>query len=128
MLESIQDMCGPVSSGFRPPRKWNSKNGLLYLNTTKTRESNRLKYRSIYASCSRNLIFNSAVPVQVQDFSKIWVQVRFGFSCTKIQRFGFIETKFLRFRFGSGSLNPNFKGSGSVQVQDYKIVHKASYR
>ena len=32
----------------------------------------------------RNLIFNGSVPVQVQDFSKIWVQIRFGFSCTKI--------------------------------------------
>ena len=40
------------------------------------RESSRLKYRS--GSGSRNLIFNSSVPVQVQDFLKIWVQVRFG--------------------------------------------------
>ena len=46
------------------------------------RESNRLKYRS--GSGLRNFIFNGSVPVQVQDFSKIWVQVRFGFSCTKI--------------------------------------------
>ena len=30
------------------------------------------------------LLFNGSVPVQLQDFSKIWVQVRFGFSCTKI--------------------------------------------
>ena len=49
-----------------------------------SRGSNRLKYRS--CSGSRNLIFNGSVPVQ--DFSKIWVQVRFGFSCTKIYRFG----------------------------------------
>ena len=48
------------------------------------RESNRLKYRSGSGSGSRNFIFNGSVPVQVQDFSKIWVQVRFGFSCTKI--------------------------------------------
>ena len=48
----------------------------------KNRESNRLKYRS--GSGSRNLIFNGSVPVQVQDFLKIWVQVRFGFSYTKI--------------------------------------------
>ena len=33
-------------------------------------------------------------------------------------RFGFIETNFLR--FGSGSLNPNFKGSGSVRVHRKK--------
>ena len=50
----------------------------------KTRESNRLKYRSGSGSGSRNFIFYGSVPVQVQDFSKIWVQVRFGFSCTKI--------------------------------------------
>ena len=48
------------------------------------RESNRLKYRSGSGPGSRNFIFNGSVPVQVQDFSKIWVQVRFGFSCIKI--------------------------------------------
>ena len=37
-------------------------------------------------------------------------------------RFGFIETKFLRFRFGSDSLNSNFKGSGSVRVHRKKAV------
>ena len=52
---------------------------------TLSRESNRLKYRS--GSGSRNLIFNGSVPVQ--SFSKIWVQVRFGFSCTKMYRLGF---------------------------------------
>ena len=70
----------------------------------KTRESNRLKYRSGFGSGSRNFIFNGLVPVQVQDFSKTWVQVWFGFSCTKI------------YTFGSGSSKPNFLGSGSVQV------------
>ena len=40
--------------------------------------------RSGSGSGSRNFIFNGSVSVQVQDFSKIWVQVRFGFSCTKI--------------------------------------------
>ena len=49
-----------------------------------SRESNRLKYRSSSGSGSRNSIFNSSVPVQVKDFSKIWVQVVFRFSCTKI--------------------------------------------
>ena len=49
-----------------------------------TRESNRLKYCSGSGSGSRNFIFNGSVPVQVQDFSKIWVQVRFRFSGTKI--------------------------------------------
>ena len=48
------------------------------------RESNRLKYRSGSGSGSRNFIFNGSVSVQVQDFSKIWVEVRFGFSCSKI--------------------------------------------
>ena len=82
------------------------------------RESNRLKYRSGSSSGSRNFIFIGSIPVQVQDFSKLWVQVRFGFSCTKILkvrvRFGFIETKFLRLRFGSGLLKPNSKGSVRV--------------
>ena len=58
---------------------------LLKLNiqsTVSIRESNRLKYRS--GSGSRNLIFNGSVSVQVQDFSKIWVQVWFGFSGTKV--------------------------------------------
>ena len=55
-----------------------------YTDSIQTRESNRLKYRSGSGSGSRNLIFNGSVPVQVQDFSKIWVQDRFGFSCTKI--------------------------------------------
>ena len=50
----------------------------------KSRESNCLKYRSDSGSGSRNLIFNGSVPVQVQNFSKIKVQVRFMFSCTKI--------------------------------------------
>ena len=53
----------------------------------KSRESNRLKYRS--GSGSRNFIFNGSVPVQVQDF----------------QKFGF--------RFGSGSVAPKFIGSDS---------------
>ena len=52
--------------------------------SVENRESNRLKYRSGSGSGSRNFVFNGSVPVQVQDFSKIWVQVRFGFSCTKI--------------------------------------------
>ena len=56
----------------------------LHRSNLKTRESNRLKYRSGSGSASRNFIFNGSVPVQVQDFSKIWVQVQFGFSCTKI--------------------------------------------
>ena len=85
-------------------------------------QSNRLKYCS--GSGSRNLIFNDSVPVQVQDFSKIWVQLHQNLKVRA--RFGFIETKFLRFRFGSDSLNPNFKGSGSVRVQDHKTVHKAT--
>ena len=46
-----------------------------------SRESNRLKYRSGSGPGSRNFIFNGSV--QVQDFSKILVQIRFGFSCTK---------------------------------------------
>ena len=41
-------------------------------------------------------------------------------------RFGFIETKFLRLRFGSGSLHPNFKGSGSVRVHRKKAVFTGS--
>ena len=56
--------------------------GMVYW--VKSRESNRLKYRSGSGSGSSNLIFNGSVPVQVQDFSKIWVQVWFGFNCTKI--------------------------------------------
>ena len=48
------------------------------------RESNRVKYRSGSDLGSRNFIFNGSVSAQVQDFSKIWVQVRFGFSCNKI--------------------------------------------
>ena len=35
-----------------------------------------------YGSDSRNLIFNGSV--QVEDFLKLCVQVRFGFSCTKM--------------------------------------------
>ena len=48
------------------------------------RKSNRLKYRCGSGSGLRNFIFNGSVQVQIQDFSKIWVQVRFGFSGTKI--------------------------------------------
>ena len=68
-----------------------SQVGCINYELKNTRESNRLKYRS--GSGSRNLIFNGSVPVQIQDFLKIW------------------------FRFGSGSVAPKFKGSGSVQVQ-----------
>ena len=49
---------------------------VLHKNTLISRESNRLKYRSGSGSGSRNLIFNGSVPVQVQDFSKTWVQVQ----------------------------------------------------
>ena len=52
--------------------------------SVRSRESNRLKYHSGFDSGSRNLIFNGSVSVQVQDFLKFWVQVRLGFSCTKI--------------------------------------------
>ena len=34
-------------------------------------------------------------------------------------RLEFIETKFLRFKFGLGSLNPNFKGSGSPKKSGF---------
>ena len=54
------------------------------LHCAASRESNRLKYRSVSGSGSRNFIFNGSVSVQVRDFSKIWIQIRFGFSCTKI--------------------------------------------
>ena len=51
------------------------------------KESNRLKYRSGSGSGSRNLFFDGSVSVQVQDFSKLWVQVRFRF--TEKKRFFF---------------------------------------
>ena len=56
-----------------------------------SRESNRLKYRS--GSGSRNFLF---------------LTVQFPFRFKTFQIFGF--------RFGSGSVAPKFKGSGSVRV------------
>ena len=61
-------------------------------------------------------LFNGSVPVRVQLHQNLKVRVRFGF----------IETKLLRFRFGSGSLNPNFKGSGLVRVHRKKAVFTGS--
>ena len=83
-----------------------------------------LKYRSgsgsrnliFNGSGSRNLIFNGSVPVQVQDFSKIEVKVRFGLSCTKIERFG----------FGSDSMISNLNGSSSVRVHRKKAFFSGS--
>ena len=53
-------------------RAGTQKHEIEAMKEVKTRESNRVKYRS----GSRNLIFNGSVPVQVQNFSKIWVQVQ----------------------------------------------------
>ena len=58
-----------------------------------TRKSNRLKYR--FGFGSRNFIFNSSVPVQVQDFKNLGLgSVRLHQNLKVRVRFGFIETKF----------------------------------
>ena len=71
------------------------------------RESNCLKYCS--GSGSRNLIFSGSVPVQVQDFSKIWGSVQ-------VQ-----SHQNLRFRFGSGSMISKFKRFGFTQKSGFYL-------
>ena len=81
-------------------------------------ESNRLKYR--HGSGSSNLIFNGSVPVQVQDFSKIWVQVH-RFEMLKV-RFRFNDLKFKWFKFGSGSPKKKRFGFGSSACYPIKLA------
>ena len=87
------------------------------LRNVPSRKSNRLKYRS--GSGSRNIIFNGSVPVQVQDFSKIWVQVRIQWHQNlKVRvRFRFNDLEFKRFRFGSGSPKKSGFCRFAVQVR-----------
>ena len=82
-----------------------------------TRESNRLKHRSGSGSGSRNYIFNGSVPVQVQDFSKIWVQVP-----VRVQLHQNLKVQ-IRFGFTSKSLIwPKTKlGSYIIKITKYKL-------
>ena len=72
-------------------RAGTQKHEIEAMREVKTRESNRLKYRS--GSGSRNLIFNGSVPVQVQNFSKIWVQVQSQNLKVRV-RFRFTDLKY----------------------------------
>ena len=88
----------------------------LLTESVKTRESNRLKYRS--GSDSRNLIFNDSVPVQVQDFKNLGsgsVRVQLHQNLKVRVRFRFNDLKFKRFRFGSSS--PKKSGFYRLAVQ-----------
>ena len=80
--------------------------------TVKIKESNRLKYRSSSGSRLFKNLGSGSVRVQLHQNLKVPI------------RFGFIKTKFLRLKFGSGSLNPNFKGS--VRVHRKKSVFTGS--
>ena len=58
-----------------------------------------------------NLYNIAPVPVQVQEI--LFLTVQFRFRCKTFQKFGC--------RFGSGSVAPKFKGSGSVRVHRNQI-------
>ena len=89
-----------------------SANNLGSEDILSSRESNCLKYRSGSGSRLFKNLGSGSVRVQWHQNLKV--------------RFGIIKTKFLTFRLSLGSLNPNFKSSGSVRVQDHKTVHKAT--